>query len=299
MIRVQNLLLVVVVGTGILLGAWLIPSGKEPSPQPPEPNPAETLPARVQQHLRQAHQQTKQAIEESFAPLDHFFARVKRGTPAFAEEVLSFSGKWNYLFSSEEEYKKYLLEQFAKKVLNPQELKKAVGQCIALYLQECQNIDNELFLSLRADVPDLERQAVHAEAFSGQVDRAMAEILKRSGDKVWESLVWDSGVGSVAVFLGEEFIVYVITQVASRAGLLAISGAGGWQTLGLSIVVGLILDRLWKWFSDPEGDLAGKLNQKLDQLHQELRHELQHRMLQMAHARQKARLQIIQKALRE
>lgn len=259
-----------------------------------------SLPPSVQAELDWANRQTHRAVEESLDPVDQLFAKAKKGTPLFAEEVLSFfGGKWKYLWSSEEEFRKYLQEQFAEKVLHPDEIKKAVEQSFQLYLKRSDEIDGELFVRIRADVPNLEHDTQDPRVFLDRIQQSMVDILRSSGDNIWESLIRDTVAGNLAVFIGEEIITQIILIVAERTGLAVLSAGGGWQTMGLSILVGMVLDWVWEWWTDPEGQLANELNQHLDQMHQELRNELRKRMTQMSEARHVARLRVVERALAE
>ncbi len=259
-----------------------------------------TLPPAVQAELDWANRQTHQAAAEALAPIDQLFAKAKKGTPEFAEEVLSFfGGKWKYIWSSEEEFRKYLQEQFAEKVLHPDELKRAVEKTFKLYMKRCEEIDNDLFVRIRADVPDLENRPLDFQRFLGLVEQSMTEILRSSGDALWESLLRDTIGGNIAVFIGEEIITKIIIMVARRVGLTVAATATSWETLGISILVGFALDWVWDWWTDPKGQLAKQLNQHLDQMHRELRQELSKRMIQMSQARQVARIRVVEKALAE
>ncbi|GEM_PF-6012026 len=259
-----------------------------------------TLPPSIQAELDWANRQTHQAAAEALDPIDQLFAKAKKGTSEFAEEVLSFfGGKWKYLWSSEEEFRKYLQEQFAEKVLHPDEVKQAVEQTFKLYLKKCEQIDGDLFVRIRADVPDLESHPLDSQRFLNLVQQYMADTLRSSGDEIWESLLRDTVAGNVVVFIGEEIITQIIIIVARRVGLTVAATATSWETLGISILVGFVLDWVWNWWTDPEGQLSNQLNQQLDQLHRELRQELSKRMAQMSEARHVARIRVVEKALAE
>lgn len=257
-----------------------------------------SLPPAIQAELDWANRQTHQAAAEALDPIGQLFAKAKKGTSEFAEEVLSFfGGKWQYLWSSEEEFRKYLQQQFAKKVLHPDEVKRAVEQAFKLYLKKCEEIDSDLFVRIRADVPDLENRPLDSQRFMNLVQQATVKALRSSGDEIWTSLLRDTVAGNVAVLIGEEIITQIIIIVTRRVGLTVAATAASWETLGISILVGFVLDWVWDWWTDPEGKLSEQLNQQLDQLHRELRQELSKRMDQMSQARHVARIRVVEKAL--
>ena len=135
--------------------------------------------------------------------------------------------------------------------------------------------------------------------FLDQIQQSMVDILRSSGDNVLESLIPDTVAGNVAALIGEEIITRVILIVAERAGLVVLSAGGGWETMGLSILVGMVLDWVWDWWTDPEGQLANELNQRLDEMHRQLRKELRKRMTRMSEARHVARIRVAERALAE
>lgn len=286
-----GMLLIVI---GAVCGAWWL-QNEQPHKTQREQERTSVIPARVVPHLNWADRETHKAISEALEPLDELFSQAKRGTPAFAEEVLSLTGgKWQYLWSTEEQFKQYLQQQFSKHVLKPDAVRQAVKQSLLLFQKRCESIDSELFVRIQADVPGLQGPELgKPDQFAQQVEKQMAQLLQASGDKIGESLMRDTVGGGLAVFIGEELVTWIIVSVAQRAGLITAGGLGSMETLGVSLVVGFVLDWLWDWWTDPEGQLSAELNEKLDGLHGELRAEVRRRMEQMATARSTARVRLL------
>src|SRR5690349_9582386 len=73
----------------------------------------------------QASDEAAQAtIARQVEEINAFFEQRKRNTRAFAEEVLSLSGKWNYLVSKlpwadQDRHRRYLEEKFREIIFSP------------------------------------------------------------------------------------------------------------------------------------------------------------------------------------
>ncbi|GBD36502.1 hypothetical protein HRbin36_01627 [bacterium HR36] len=70
----------------------------------------------------------------------------------------------------------------------------------------------------------------------------------------------------ICVTVASEVLAVVIRQLTIRSTTLTIGAGSGWFTFGAGLVIALILDYIWDWWSDPTGELATKLEGELTQL---------------------------------
>ncbi len=256
--------------------------------------------SRIEDDINWADKQTRKAIGRSLESIDRFFEQAKQNTPEFADELLSFRTKLEYIFSTifstKEEFQKYIQKLFAQKVFSPDDLKKTVESALISFAKECDNIDNQLFVKIKADVPSLHYRLPRADRFVKQINHQTLDTLRELDEEVWKSIKGD--IASFAVgWVIEEIVTIIISQVSQRIGFLVAGTAVSWETFGISILVGIVVDWILEWWTDPQGKLTQKLNQELDKMHQELRKEVKRILTQMANARHQARSRVIREAL--
>ncbi|HUY87636.1 MAG TPA: hypothetical protein VMV10_02770 [Pirellulales bacterium] len=253
---------------------WL---GWPATTEPPRgPSPAEIraeAAARAERSLAWADAESQRALQ--LAPLDEFFADVKKHTPQFADAVLGLGSKWRFVadklpYTRGNRHAEFLQSAFREHLFAPEDLSRAIEQIARSYADSLTAIENRMLVKLREDLSDLPPAALPQFADEATLWAAYQDALQRTLAHIGDDLKADVSQELVSLVAGE-----VLTQVAVRLGVSAgILGAGAgasWATLGAGLVVGLIVDQLvswiWDWWADPRGNLAAELNDKLNHLH--------------------------------
>jgi hypothetical protein len=225
-------------------------------------------------HLDSAKTETESIIEDCVVPVETFFLQSKKNTRPFAKVALGFGSKWRLIadrvpFTEGGRHELYIRDQFETSIFSAQQLEQVVTTAISEYLSEIRSIENQMLVSLRADIsgfPDTYPIAKLDDAqLRAKFDDAITSAIAAAGEEVQAEI----GTQLISLIGGE-----VLTQVALRmgisAGILGVGAASGWATLGIGVVVGLIVDQIvswvWDWWADPTGDLAANLDAKIDEV---------------------------------
>lgn len=209
---------------------------------------------KTQPLLEQADRQAVQALDKHLVSIHTFLNERQAGSRAFAESLLSLRGKWELVkaqISDDSDYAKYLEATFAEHLFPIQDLQKAVDTAVRSYLAELASIDDELLVRLRADLADdeLPRSAMPAL----RSDQALRSHYHELSQRVAQDLRTDLAVVAVReLFLWEasniatDLTLKVGAALAARMGIsttiLSAGAASTWQTLGVGLIVGLVLD---------------------------------------------------------
>jgi hypothetical protein len=280
--RLLTLLGFVGVIIGVIVGRPLINSLLRPATPPTVTRTSDVPPSTVapapqtlaKPHLDSAKSKTENVIEGRLVPVRTFFDDSKKNTRQFAEVALGWGSKWRLIadhvpFTKGGRHETYIRGQFEQTVFSAKQLEEIVSSAVSEYLSEIRSIENQMLVSLRADVagfPDAYPIAQLDESqLRAKFDDAIQKAIAATGSQVQA----DIGTQLVSIIGGE-----VLTQVAVRlgisAGILGTGAASGWATLGIGVVVGIIVDQIvswvWDWYADPTGNLASNLDAKLDEM---------------------------------
>lgn len=267
---------------GVIVGRPLINSLLRPATPPPATSPSNVPPSKdapapqalAKPHLDSAKSKTENVIEGRLIPVRTFFDDSKKNTRQFAQVALGWGSKWRLIadhvpFTKGGRHETYIRGQFEQSVFSAQQLEEIVSSAVSEYLSEIRSIENQMLVSLRADVAGFPDAYPIAQLDETQLrtkfDEAIQSAIAATGSQVQA----DIGTQLVSIIGGE-----VLTQVAVRlgisAGILGTGAASGWATLGIGVVVGIIVDQIvswvWDWWADPSGNLAANLDEKLDEM---------------------------------
>ncbi len=231
---------------------------------------------RVRPNLKEADRGTQNLAIELTKKIESFFDDRQEHSEAFAQAALGWPSKWQ-LLHGREAHRKFLTEQFSKYIFSQDEMVKLLGEVAVEYELGLKEIDNNLLVSIRADIDDIHRSAV--PAFSNE------QLLSEDFDRIFATVASDVGkdfgvsIGKgTATFVTADVIANVIVKslaaVAKRLGLsAAILGTGATSsaaTFGAGIVVAVavdyMLDWLIGWFYDPVGNISTKVKASLNEV---------------------------------
>jgi hypothetical protein len=280
--RLLTMLGFVGVVIGVIVGRPLINSLLRPATPPQATSPSNVPPSKVapspqqlaEPHLDSAKSKTEKVIEGRLVPVRTFFDDSKKNTRQFAEVALGWGSKWRLIadhvpFTKGGRHETYIRGQFEQTVFSAQQLEDIVSSAVSEYLSEIRSIENQMLVSLRADVAGFPDAYPIAQLDETQLRAKFDEAIKNAIAATGSQVQADIGTQLVSIIGGE-----VLTQVAVRlgisAGILGTGAASGWATLGIGVVVGIIVDQIvswvWDWWTDPTGNLATNLDAKLDEM---------------------------------
>ena len=182
-------------------------------------------------------------------------------------------------FTDHDGHERDLHDRFEEMVVSGPELKELIQSVVSRYVSELQGLENDLLVSLRADLSDSELAGLQAGAVL-KTDEAFRREYARSLERV-------AGVvaGDLPVQVGREALTWVSADIATNvtaslatalaerlgisAGVLGTGAASGVATLGVGIAAGFVvdavLDRVLRAMGhDPAGDIAQKIGEALD-----------------------------------
>jgi hypothetical protein len=259
----------------------------EPATRPAGPDPAELRAQawqRVEARLDALDQQLEARLDADVAMVRRFLLRRRQtGARAFAEEVLSLSGKWalarsHLPWASGDEHLRYLAAQFHRHLFEPEALLQVVRQAVLRHVQAQRDAEDQLLLQLRLDLADLPDGALPVLASGTTLEDAYARLLDQTRAKVATDLGVDVGrevlSATVAEVIATQVAGRVLGAVATRLGLSAgVLGAGAstsWASLGVSLVAAILvdyaLDWVVGWFYDPAAAIVTRVEQTLDEV---------------------------------
>lgn len=203
----------------------------------------------VRHRLSEADHKSVAAIETRIKPLTELFAKGRKGSRAFAEESLSWGGKWEMVkgMVDGDSHRLYLSESFARHVFSSDEMRAAIDSVVRAYMDDIEGIESEMLVHLRADLAEPDRPAGSMPFLRS--DEEFRREYRNLSDLVTAEMRADLGVT-----LGRELGVLVATEVATQAalaaatdmgvsaGVLSAGAASTVATLGVGMVVAFIID---------------------------------------------------------
>jgi hypothetical protein len=238
---------------------------------------------KTQPLLEQADRQAAHALEKHLASIHAFLDEHQAGSKAFAEQMLSWEATGKLVLAeigNNNSYAEFLQQAFAEHLFPMEQLEKAVNTAVRGYLAELESLDEELLVRLRRDVADDELPRIAIPALGS--DQALRRHYHDLSERVTQDLRTD-----LAVVAGREFFLWhagnlatdltlqVGAAIAARMGFsttfFAAGAASTWQTLGVGLIVGFVLDDVVKRLIkaagyDAEAQIAQRVGENLSNL---------------------------------
>jgi len=240
----------------------------------------------ARRRLSEADNNSKAALNQRLKPLAELFARGRKGSKAFAEDALSWGGKWALLkgtlgIGGGDAHREFLSEAFARHVFSQDELREVMEGAVNAYLFDLEGVESEMLVKLRADLADLDHSDQPVPSYLRD-DEAFRQEYRQLADQVTRTLRLDLGVT-----LGREVGVLVASEVATQAalqaartaaaemgveaGVLGSGAASTVATLGVGLVIAIIvdyvLDAVFKAAGyDPAEKIANQVRDSLDKM---------------------------------
>ena len=253
--------------------------GKTPDPPPVQlkrpPEARREAVERAKPHLDWADAEAQRLVDEQLRSLDVFFGDVKKRTPRFAEDVLSWGSKWRLVadklpYTRPDRHQEFLRERFGARLFTPDHLAQAVEFVVKSYVDSVLSTEGVMLVKIKADIQDLPQATLPQFATKDAMERAFQIAIEEAAQKAQVDLRSDV-IRELASTIAGEVMAMVAVRLGVSAGILSAGAGTSWATLGVGMVVGLIVDQIvswvWNWWTDPVGDLTKMMNEKLDHIH--------------------------------
>jgi hypothetical protein len=234
--------------------------------------------------LSAAETASTEAADKYARRVRQFFAERKAGARPFAEEVLSWSGKWAFLKSqspwgNDGDYRQFLREAFERHLFKEEDIADLIRYAVQGYASELTGIENETLLAIRADLSDsaLTQSAPlpalrSDDAFRQAVAAMMAKVLAIATNDVTVTAGRELAsfiASDIATNITIEILSVVAARLGIEAGILGSGVASSAATLGIGLVAAILADQLLDWVLnaagyDPAGAIAAKVCESLD-----------------------------------
>ena len=263
---------------GLILGVTLILPGQKPTPTTLHQTATSSGSSRAviaAPHLNWAATETERAIEEHLKSLASLFEEAKKNTPAFADEALGWLSKWYVIkqfvpYSKKGEHERYIAELFEKHIFKKEVLPKEIAQVVQTYLRDVESIESTMLVRIRSDIADLAPSAALSDNEVNEFNHLFEKTIQ-TAIRTTQTHATQSVSTEIEMLIASEILTGVVVKLGTSAGILGTSGALSLKTLGISLVIGVIVDwivsKIWNWWSDPQGELAKHIADKLDDLH--------------------------------
>jgi hypothetical protein len=270
----------ILIALGCLMGIILYAVMRNSSPYPPERMAAWE---KITPRLQAAHQAGERTAQQHSDLVHQFFAERSKRATAFAEEVLSLGGKWEYVksavgISDADAHRRYLHERFEEMVISASELEDLLHSVVTGCVQDLQGIENDLLVQIRADLGNSDLAQTPGgtmlqteEAFRQQYGRSLEQVAVLVGQDVTVQVAREAAsmvAGDIATTLAVSLMTACAERLGISAGVLGTGMASGAATLGLGIaasfLVDALLDQMLAWAGyDPTGNIAQKVCETL------------------------------------
>jgi len=219
-----------------------------------------------QPRLHQAEAESTAAAARVAETLRQDLKAHAAGADRFAEQLLSWRAKWALAKSELPGGDPAALGDFVRRVFDENVLSGAdidagLRRAAIEFEREQQGVMNRLLLDLRLDL-DWPQTGL-GEGPPASADKAERESASPAA---WESGVYSvlrqDALAQTAILVGAELASVAAVQLAVSAGVLGTSGALAPETLGLSLVAGIVADlglsRLYKVVAKPDAVIAAR-----------------------------------------
>ena len=214
------------------------------------PSGSKELTEEQRNYIDSAYRKCQLEVEaEAVAVEQWYLSRCGTPTKNAADALTGWTAKWKTLFKSKEELAKYTEEVLAKEVLSEAACQNMIISSIAHVSKSWLDIEDEL--SIQTGCFELSSKAKAKEIGT--------PVIRPSDDELRAQVIRSLQAEGISL-VGGELAAQVAVQLATSAGILGTGAALSWETLGIGLVVGVLLDLTVGWIMDP----AGKVQDQLD-----------------------------------
>jgi hypothetical protein len=240
----------------VLIGIAVLCAGQA---NPARPEVPAAVWAKVQPHLDSLDRQAAAARVRRLADLRAFFREREKGAAGFAEEALSWGGKWALIqqmmhIGEADAHRRQLADAFGRHLFTGADLQAEMERVVRGHLSDLEGLENDMLVQIRADLADgdLGRGKRPASldsdaAFRAECRRLEADLLPTLSRELGVTAGREV-VSFVAMDVATQVVLRVAEAVAGElgisAGVLGTGAASTVETLGVGLVVGFVIDAL-------------------------------------------------------
>lgn len=216
--------------------------------------------------LKEAKLKADQAVTKRALEFKAFIDSKKPGAKPFSEDVVSLSGIWiagkcKMPGTAPNCYKEYISDKFNKHIFTPDDFRDATTRSIKGGVQDIDGIENQLAVSLREVIEGRTLTASEQPLEVASFKSAIESARRAASDGVAKE---------VGGLVAAEAITQIGTQVLIRLGvplvILTTASSTSWWTLGVSVLIGLIFNSIWNYFTHPAQTVEKAIVVELDKM---------------------------------
>ena len=216
--------------------------------------------------LKDAKEKADQAVIARALEFKTFIDSKKPGAKPFSKDVVSLSGIWTagkcqLPGTTPKCYEEYISAKFNEHIFTPDDFRDATIRSIKGGVHDIEGIENQLAVSLREVIEGRTLTAAEQPLEVASFKTAIETARRAASDGVAKE---------VGGLVAAEAITQIGTQVLIRLGvpLVILTTASGtsWWTLGGSVLIGLIVNSIWNYFTHPAQTVEKAIVVELDKM---------------------------------
>jgi len=261
----------------------------------------------IRKHEEQARKRCQKALMQQLAAIPNFFEEAKKGCPDFADYALGWGSTRRYIqdlipFGDCEKHKRFLEEKFAECIFAEADLVRLVEKVVKGYVQEVQQIENQMLLELRADLEDIDPRWAKLEVkqFQEEYNKHLEKVCKEATTKLIYHTLKAAQVPASLV-AGRYLEINILQVILRRLGIRAGAVVSGTVTFGVGVIIAIvidtILDRILNWIYDPKEELVKKLRDTFDELKTDILEKVKQELEKFTEEREAVRQAALQSML--
>jgi len=281
--------------TGVLVSNWAF--GQSP---PNSQHQASLQDEIIRKYEQQARKRCQTALRQQLAAIPEFFENAKQGCPDFADYALGWGSTRRYLqdlipFGDCEKHKRFLKEKFAECIFKEEDVERVVEQVVKGYLQEVQQIENQMLLELRADLEGFDPSwaKLDVKELQKEYNKHLEKVCKQATTK----LLYHNAQMVASVVAGEFLTHHILQIILRRLGIRAGAVVSGTFTFFIGAIIGFIIDQILDSIFDHKGTLVKELRGKLDELKMKIFEKVKHELEKFTEERETVRQAALQSML--
>ena len=231
-----------------------------------------------QLYINDADIHLKKIIKRNGEKLEQLVLSKKERVPEFVEEVLSLKAKWivckQYTGIEEKDAtRQFVQEKFEELLVSPEDLRSCLEDTVNSTIAEMERVENRLAVALRKEL--ISRGTPSSEL--DNVEAYFREAVEQMTTATTNDTVRETA-RLAATEIGTAIVMQIIRQLSISAGILSISSATAGETMGITLVVGVLVDWIIAKATDVSCELEAKMNDALDVMAEDLSNEYQRSM---------------------
>jgi hypothetical protein len=295
--------------TGVLVSNWTF--GQSP---PNSQHQASLQDEIIRKYEQQARKRCQAALRQQLAAIPNFFEDAKKGCPDFADYALGWGSTRRWLqdlipFGDCEKQKRFLQEKFAECIFKEEDVERLVEGVVKGYVQEVQQIENQMLLELRADLEDIDPRWAKLEVkqLQEEYNKHLANVCRLAKERLIyhdATAIARGAAGEIAYnrvvqsqvgqFVPRTILRRILTRLGIRGAEFAISGT---VTFGVGFIAAFIVDKIADFFFDHKEALIAELRDKLDELKKDISEKVKQELEKFTEEREAVRRAALQSML--